>query len=72
VYLVWFLLGDSAASIDAGKSPRRKHMTLRTLQKFEIKNNSPLWGGTCKTKLLQMSVNHPEENIQQVYLGLAT
>jgi hypothetical protein len=34
---VCFLLGDSLAS-EAGKSPRRKHTTFRTGQKFEIEN----------------------------------
>jgi len=34
---------------DARELPRRKHTTFRTQQKFEIKNNSPLWGGNCNT-----------------------
>jgi len=34
---------------DAGKLPRRKHTTFRTRRKFEIKNNSPIWGGNCTT-----------------------
>jgi len=42
-----FLLGNSPAS-DAGELPTRKRATFRTWQKFQIKNNSLLWGGNCK------------------------
>jgi len=38
------LYGVKTAITDAGELPRRKHTIYRTRRKFEIKNNSPLWG----------------------------
>jgi len=71
--VVCFLLGNSPAS-DAGELPRRKHTTFRTQRKFEIKTNSPLWGGNCNThsiiwktlnqKKIQLPGNYPEESKQ--------
>jgi len=60
---------------DGRELPKWKHTTFRTRQKFEIKNNSPLWEGNCKTHStiqktpnqdtykIQMLGNYPEESI---------
>jgi len=44
-------MGNYQAS-DAVDLPRRKRATFRTWWKFEIKNNSHLWGGNCNTHLI--------------------